>query len=65
MEFSDGGYLNTDEWWDIFFVFSPISTLRVSKYLLKQTDAFENAKSVKLKLTGSELSKIKEFILSS
>lgn len=54
LEISDAGYLNTDEWWDVFIVLLPISKTTVKKYIIKHIDVIGNTIQIKTKLTDKE-----------
>lgn len=58
LEVSDAGYLNTDEWWDVFTVLLPTSKTIIEKFIIKHTDIIGNQTQVKMKLTSMELEMI-------
>ena len=65
LEISDAGYLNTDEWWDIFIVLLPISQTTIKKYIIKHTDIIGNTIQIKTKLTDKELKLIQNHLAES
>ena len=63
IELSDSGYLGSGEWWDIFFIFFPPSSMTFEKFIIKHTDIIDNVKRIKMKLSQKEYEILNQFLV--